>query len=126
MVNPTGPRRALTQALDTGLQHRRTTVRVHGHHVDAQRAEHPAGPAHCGRNVVHLQIEKRQIAEAGQRANCFGSGCGVELETDLGDAEIWSELTSESQRQHQVVDIERDGEALTNICWHVTHDLLHS
>ena len=112
--------------LDTGLQHRDTTVRVHRHHVDAQRTEHTTGAADGGRDVVHLQIEKRQITETGQRADCFGARRGVELETDLGDAEIRPQLPGESQRQHQVVDIERDGKALTNIRRDVTHDLLHS
>jgi hypothetical protein len=101
---------ALAEPFDAGLQHVDAPVRVHGGVAHPERPEHPGRLVDGGRDVVELQIEEHLVAEIGEGADDLGSGGAVELEPDLGDPEVGPQLPADAQREHQVVDVEGEGQ----------------
>src|SRR5262249_32429270 len=95
-----------------GLQHRAAAAQMHRQHLNAKLARRGDCFADRVRDIMKLQIEENSSSSAGDLANEFWAGCGIEFETDFvegGDAGQSRDeaeglgLTGKVQRHNQAV-----------------------
>src|SRR5439155_9723751 len=108
-------------ALDSGAQHRGTTLRVEVQVLRTERTDHTSTAVHGRRDVVELEVGEDVVTEIGQRGDRIGTYRAVQLEPDLGCAEPRAQLARQPDGNDEVVDVEDDRELVPDLLWHLTH-----